>query len=146
MGFAVSSGVASAGERVLSTVGSWRVILNLNPDNSFNRCLIETTQGGQMLRIAGGAKSTDLSLSVPAMGIPNGGQGTIGSDGMQPEYFTFAANKLLAWTAIPWEMGLHLEKARSIEVGVNRRQMKWRVSGTKQAMIRMTDCVNQNAP
>lgn len=145
-GFVVAPGAVSAGEAVLSSVGSWRIIINRNPDNSFNRCIIETIQGGHMLRVASDGKSQNFSLSVPASGHRSGSDATIGLNGQQPEYFKFAADRSRAWSGIPFEMGQAMEKARSLEVSINGRNYQWQLRSTEQAMIRLTDCVNQNAP
>lgn len=136
---------ALAGERVLATVGGWRVILNLNKDNSFNRCIIETKQNGQMLRLAHNGKSQDYSLSVPASGHRNGADGTIGFNGNQPEYFRFASDRERAWTALNWDMSQFFETASTIEVGIGNRELQWKLRDTEKAMISLTDCVNEFA-
>jgi hypothetical protein len=137
---------ALASERVLANIGIWRVILNRNKDNSFNRCIIETNQKGQVLRVAHNGKGSDYSLSVPALGHRNGNDGTIGFNGNQPEYFRFASDRERAWTVMSWDMSQLFETARSIEVWIGNRELQWKLGGTQKAIIRLTDCVNENAP
>jgi hypothetical protein len=136
---------APAGERELDVVDGWRVILNRNADNSFNRCIAESTQKGKMLRVASTGQSMDFSLSVPASGHKKGEDGTIGFNGNQPEFFRFDADKSRAWTVLNWDMEQFMETARTVEVGVGNVQMQWKLAGFQNAIVAMTDCVNQYA-
>lgn len=141
----MSTAPALAGERVLGTIGVWRLILNRNNDNSFNRCIIEASQKGQVLRVAHNGKGSDYSLSVPALGHRNGDDGTIGFNGNQPEYFRFSSDRERAWTMMSWDMSQLFETARSIEVWIGNRELQWKLRDTQKAIIRLTDCVNENA-
>ncbi len=134
---------ALAGERELDVVNGWRIVLNRNADNSFNRCLVESTQKGKMLRVASNGQSMDFSLSVPASGHKSGQDGTIGFNGNQPEFFNFSSDKSRAWTKLDWDMEQFMETARTVEVGVGNVQMQWKLAGFQNAIISMTDCVNQ---
>lgn len=145
-GLQMAPAPSQADERVLSTIGGWRVILNRNNDNSFNRCIIETIQNGKMLRVAHNGKIQDFFLSVPAEGHKNGNDGTIGFNGGQPEHFRFSSDRERAWTVMSWEMSQVFEKARSIEVSVSNSEFNWNLRDAQKAIIRMTDCVNKNAP
>lgn len=134
-----------AGERVLSTIGGWRIVLNLNKDNSFNRCIMQADQKGHMLRLAFDGKSMDSSLSVPAAGHKAGSDGFIGFNGSQTEVFAFNADKSRAWTRLNWDMTRMFEAARSIEVSVGKAEFQWKLADTTKAMVAVTDCVNQYA-
>ena len=135
-----------AGERVLATIGGWRVILNRNNDNSFNRCIIETNQNGKVLRVAHNGKGSDFSLSVPAQGHRNGDDVTVGFNDEQPEYFRFSSDRDRAWMTMSWDMSQLFETARTIEVWIGNRELKWNLRDAQKAIIRLTDCVNENAP
>ncbi|WAC26071.1 MULTISPECIES: hypothetical protein [unclassified Ancylobacter] len=143
--FSLHGAPALADERVLATIGGWRVILNRNNDNSFNRCIIETNQNGQVLRVAHNGKGSDYSLSVPALGHRNGDDATIGFNDEQPEYFRFASDRQRAWTSMSWDMSQLFETARTIEVWIGNRELKWNLRDAQKAIIRLTDCVNENA-
>ena len=134
---------ASAGDRELQVVDGWRVILNRNADNSFNRCIVESNQKGKVLRVASNGQSMNFSLSVPASGHKKGEDGTIGFNGNQPDFFRFDADKSRAWTMLNWDMEQFMETARTVEVGVGNVQMQWKLAGFQNAIISMTDCVNQ---
>ncbi|WP_018964073.1 hypothetical protein [Ancylobacter sp. FA202] len=135
---------ALAGERVLATVGGWRLILTLNSDSSFNRCILHADQYGQVLQVANNAE--DFSVSVPASGHKNGADGTIGVNGNQPEHFRFTPTRDRAWTVMSWDMSQLFETARTIEVGIGNREFQWKLRHTEKAVIRLTDCVNEYAP
>ena len=120
-------------------------MLNLNKDNSFNRCIMQADQKGHMLRLAFDGKSMDSSLSVPAAGHKAGSDGFIGFNGRQTEVFAFNADKSRAWTRLNWDMTRMFEAARSIEVSVGKAEFQWKLADTTKAMVAVTDCVNQYA-
>lgn len=132
------AGCATAGELVLSNDGGWRVILNTNTDNSFNRCILQSDQTGKMLRLAYTGKI--WSLSVPASGHKNGADGTIGFNKQQPEFFAFSANKERAWVEVDPDTVNFMRKAKSLEVDVGKAQMRWMLNGHSEAINRVLAC------
>ncbi|MFM2280145.1 MAG: hypothetical protein RLZZ444_2376 [Pseudomonadota bacterium] len=130
-----------AGEMLLSVEGGWKIILNLNKDTSFNRCIMETNQKGQMLRLAHNGKF--WSLSVPAAGHKRGADGMVGFNNQQSEYFAFASDKSRAWTEFHPEMAEQLGRSKSLEVSVGNKSFQWAVKGANNAMMRVAECVQR---
>ncbi|MDO6963043.1 hypothetical protein [Rhizobium alvei] len=130
-----------AGEMVLSKEGGWKIILNLNADTSFNRCIMETNQKGQVLRLANNGKI--WSLSVPAAGHKRGADGMVGFNNQQSEYFAFASDKSRAWTEFHPEMADQLGRSGTLEVSVGNKNFRWAVKGASGAMMRVAECVQR---
>jgi hypothetical protein len=136
-----AAGSSQAGELVLTTESGWKVVLNMNNDSSFNRCIMQSDQNGHMLRLAHTGRI--WSLSVPAGGHRNGADGTIGFNGGQPEFFAFSANNARAWVEIQPDTAEFLSRARSIEVSVGNKSYSWRLSGAANAMLRVGECLER---
>lgn len=134
-------GSSQAGELVLTTESGWKIVLNMNNDSSFNRCIMQSDQKGQMLRLAHTGKI--WSLSVPVGGHRNGAQGTIGFNGEQPEFFAFSSDKARAWVEIHADTAEFMSRAQSIEVSVGNKTYSWRLSGAANAMLRVGECLER---
>lgn len=131
----------SAGEMLLSNTSGWKIVLNLNDDSSFNRCIMQSDQKGQMLRLAHTGQI--WSLSVPASGHRNGADGTIGFNGEQPEFFPFSADRNRAWTEIHPDSADLMSRARTIEVAVGNKTYSWSLRGASDAMLRVGECLER---
>lgn len=130
-----------AGEMVLSNTSGWMIVLNLNSDSSFNRCIMHSNQKGHILRVAHTGQI--WSLSVPASGHRDGADGTIGFNGEQPEFFPFSANSSRAWTEIHPDSADLMSRARTIEVSVGNKTYSWSLRGASDAMLRVGECLER---